>query len=53
MPTLLIVHHTPAPAMQAILETVRAGATDDAIEDVAVVVRPAHSNTSSTRTQAI
>ncbi|WP_416210518.1 flavodoxin [Frankia sp. Cas8] len=27
MPTLLIVHHTPAPAMQAILETVRAGAT--------------------------
>ena len=41
MPTLLLVHHTPSPAMHSVLEAVRAGATDDAIEGVDVVVRPA------------
>lgn len=38
---LLIVHHTPSPGMQAVLDAVRAGAHDDAIEDVEVVSRPA------------
>lgn len=41
MPTLLIVHHTPSPSLQAMLEAVLAGARDEAIEDVDVVVRPA------------
>lgn len=41
MPTLLIVHHTPSPACQDLLDSVRAGATDPAIEGVDVVVRPA------------
>lgn len=38
---LLVVHHTPSPGMQAMLEAARDGATDDAIEGVEVVVRPA------------
>lgn len=41
MTTLLVVHHTPSPRMQAMLEAVLAGANDDAIEGVDVVVRPA------------
>ena len=41
MPRLLIAHHTPSPSCQAMLEAVRAGATDDAIEGVEVVLRPA------------
>ncbi len=41
MPTLLIVHHTPSPSMQAMLEAVLAGARDEAIEGVDVQVRPA------------
>src|ERR1700712_6113070 len=41
MRRLLIVHHTVSPALQACLEAVRAGATDDAIEDVEVVTRAA------------
>ena len=41
MPTLLIVHHTPSPAMQSMLESVLDGARDDAIEGVDVVARPA------------
>jgi multimeric flavodoxin WrbA len=41
MPTLLIVHHTPSPALHAMFEAVRSGATDDAIEGVDVVSRPA------------
>lgn len=45
MPTLLVVHHTPSPALQQLLEAVRAGAGDDALEDVEVVVRPALSAT--------
>jgi hypothetical protein len=38
---LLVVHHTPSPSLQALLEAVVSGATDDAIEGVEVVVRPA------------
>lgn len=41
MPRLLVVHHTPSPALQEVLEQVLAGARDDAIEGVDVVVRPA------------
>jgi multimeric flavodoxin WrbA len=41
MPRLLVVHHTPSPATQEMLEAALAGATDDAIEGVDVVVRPA------------
>jgi multimeric flavodoxin WrbA len=39
--TLLVVHHTPSPSLQAMLEQVVSGAGDDAIEDVEVVTRPA------------
>jgi NAD(P)H-dependent FMN reductase len=38
---LLIVHHTPSPAMHSLFEAVRAGATDPQIEGVEVVARPA------------
>lgn len=41
MARLLVVHHTPSPATQEMLEAVLAGATDDAIDGVEVVVRPA------------
>ncbi|MDT3441033.1 MULTISPECIES: flavodoxin family protein [unclassified Pseudofrankia] len=41
MPTLLIVYHTPSPSMQAMLAAVLAGARDEAIEGVELVVRPA------------
>jgi multimeric flavodoxin WrbA len=41
MARLLIVHHTPSPSMQAMLEAVLAGASNDEIEGVEVVVRPA------------
>lgn len=41
MPTVLIVHHTPSPALQAMFESVLAGATTDEIEGVDVVRRPA------------
>jgi multimeric flavodoxin WrbA len=41
MATLLIVHHTASPAMQAMFEAVVAGATADGIEGVEVVARPA------------
>jgi multimeric flavodoxin WrbA len=41
MPTLLIVHHTPSPSMQAMLEAVLSGARDEAIDGVTVEVRPA------------
>ncbi len=41
MPRLLIVHHTPSPSLQALLEAAVDGATDDAIEGVEVVKRPA------------
>jgi multimeric flavodoxin WrbA len=38
---LLVVHHTPSPGTQAMLEAVLEGARDDAIEGVDVVDRPA------------
>src|SRR6266516_4348675 len=41
VPRLLIVHHTPSPATHTLLEAVCAGATNDAIEGVEVVLRPA------------
>ncbi|RAG81548.1 flavodoxin [Streptacidiphilus pinicola] len=41
MPTLLIVHHTPSPTLQAMFEAVVAGATNEDVEDVTVVRRPA------------
>lgn len=41
MPTLLIVHHTPSPSTQAMLEAVLSGARAEEIEGVDVVVRPA------------
>jgi NAD(P)H-dependent FMN reductase len=41
MPTLLIVHHTPSPALQELFEAVLAGARDPDIEGVGVIVRPA------------
>jgi NAD(P)H-dependent FMN reductase len=41
MPTLLIVHHTASPALQAMFESAASGARTDEIEGVDVVVRPA------------
>ncbi|MFO7960125.1 MAG: NAD(P)H-dependent oxidoreductase [Nitriliruptoraceae bacterium] len=41
MATLLLVHHTPSPALQALLEAVTDGASTDAIDGVEVVLRPA------------
>jgi len=41
MPTLLIVHHTPSPALQAMFEAAADGARTDQIEGVEVLVRPA------------
>lgn len=47
MARLLIVHHTPSPACQDLLDAAVAGARDPAIEGVDVVVRPALSATAS------
>lgn len=41
MPRLLVVHHTPSPGTHTLLEAVRDGAADPAIDGVEVVVRPA------------
>ncbi len=41
MPTLLVVHHSPTPGVQALTDAVVAGARDDAIVGVQVVVRAA------------
>jgi multimeric flavodoxin WrbA len=41
MARLLVVHHTPSPATQALLEAVLAGARDPDVEGVEVVTRPA------------
>ncbi|GDY29171.1 flavodoxin family protein [Gandjariella thermophila] len=41
MPRLLIVHHTPSPALQEMFEATVSGATTDEIENVEVVRRPA------------
>jgi len=47
MARLLVVHHTPSPAMHAMLVEAVAGANDPAIEGVTVVVRPALSATAT------
>jgi len=47
VPTLLIVHHTPSPNCQALLEAVVSGATDPEIENVQVVRRAALAATAS------
>ena len=39
MPRLLVVHHTPSPTLQAVLEAVREGAA--LVEEVELVLRPA------------
>ena len=39
MPRLLLVHHTPSPSLQALLEAAREGAA--LVEEVELVVRPA------------
>ncbi|MCW2715940.1 MAG: flavodoxin [Frankiales bacterium] len=41
MPTLLVVHHTPSPATQALLEAVLSGAADPELAQVEVVTRAA------------
>ncbi|WP_134766158.1 flavodoxin family protein [Nocardioides sp. 1609] len=41
MPRLLIVHHSPTPLVRLLTDAVVAGAHDDAIEGVEVVVRAA------------
>jgi NAD(P)H-dependent FMN reductase len=41
MPRLLVVHHTPSPAVQAMFEAAVSGARTDEIDNVEVVVRPA------------
>jgi len=41
MPRLLVVHHTPSPVLQEMLEAVLSGARTDEIEGVEVIVRPA------------
>jgi multimeric flavodoxin WrbA len=41
MARLLIVHHTPSPAVHALLDAVKAGATDPAIGPIEVVTRAA------------
>lgn len=41
MARLLIVHHTPSPSVEAMLESVLSGANTDELEDVDVHTRPA------------
>src|ERR1700746_2070064 len=41
MPRLLVVHHTPSPALQEMFEAAVSGARTDEIKGVEVVVRPA------------
>ena len=41
MPSLLVVHHSSTPSVSTLTDAVVAGASDDAIEGVEVVVRPA------------
>lgn len=41
MPRLLIVHHSPTPTVRELTDAVVAGAHDDAVEGVDVVVRAA------------
>ena len=41
MPKLLVVHHTVSPSLHAMFDAVMSGATDERIEGVDVVARPA------------
>jgi multimeric flavodoxin WrbA len=41
MPTLLVVHHTPSPAMAEMFDAAVSGARTDEVEGVEVIVRPA------------
>jgi NAD(P)H-dependent FMN reductase len=41
MARLLVVHHTPSPVLQEMLEAALGGARDDAIDGVEVIVQPA------------
>ncbi len=41
MATVLLVHHSPSRSLAQLVDRLRAGATDDAIEGVDLVVRPA------------
>ena len=41
MARLLVVHHSPTRSVQALTDAVVAGANDDEVEDVEVLVRPA------------
>jgi multimeric flavodoxin WrbA len=41
MPTVLIVHHTPSPALQAMFEAALSGSRTDEIGNVDVIIRPA------------
>ena len=41
MPRLLVVHHTPSPALQAMFEAAVSGARTDEITGVEVMIRPA------------
>jgi NAD(P)H-dependent FMN reductase len=50
--TLLIVHHSPTPTVRSLADAVVAGAHDDAIEGVDVVVRPALEATATDVLQA-
>jgi multimeric flavodoxin WrbA len=50
--TLLVVHHTASPATADLLDRVRAGATDPAIEGVTVRVEPALGATATDVLQA-
>ncbi len=47
MPLLLVVHHSPTPTVASLTDAVVAGANDDAIEGVEVVVRQALETTSA------
>jgi multimeric flavodoxin WrbA len=41
MPTLLVVHHTTSPATHSLFEAVMSGATDDRIDGVTIISKPA------------
>ena len=47
MPTLLVIQHTTSPAVHAMYDAVISGATDDRIEGVEVISRPALSASAS------
>ena len=46
-PRLLVVHHTPSPALDTVLRAVLDGTAADGLDDVEVVVRPALSASAS------